>query len=153
MPTFARRGLLASVAALALVRPATAVAAAQDFEVWKMRACGCCQAWAEHFEAAGFRTIVHEVDDVAEVRAAVGVPADLGGCHTAKVAGYVVEGHVPVAAVQRLLAERPPVLGLAVPGMPLGSPGMEVEGEPAEPYDVIAFSADGRRSVFMERRP
>jgi hypothetical protein len=96
---------------------------------------------------------VHELDDLAAVRAAAGVPADLGGCHTAKVAGYVVEGHVPVAAVQRLLAERPAILGLAVPDMPLGSPGMEIEGEPADPYDVIAFAADGGRYVFMEVRP
>ena len=96
---------------------------------------------------------MHELDDLAAVRAAAGVPADLGGCHTAKVAGYVVEGHVPVAAVQRLLAERPAILGLAVPGMPLGSPGMEIEGEPAEPYDVIGFAADGGRSVLMEVRP
>src|SRR3954452_257900 len=135
---------------MALTRPA--LAAAPEFEVWKMRPCGCCTAWAKHFVAAGFRTTVHEVDDVAEIRAAAGVPADLGGCHTSKVAGYVVEGHVPVAAVQRLLAERPAILGLAVPGMPLGSPGMELEGEPAQPYQVIAFAADGSRSVFMEVR-
>ena len=81
------------------------------------------------------------------------MPADLGGCHTAKVAGYVVEGHVPVAAVQRLLAERPAILGLAVPGMPLGSPGMEIEGEPAEPFNVIAFAADGSRTVYITVRP
>src|SRR3954454_24836487 len=122
-PYLSRRRLLAGVAVLTFARPA--LAAVVDFEVWKMRACGCCAAWAKHFEAAGFRTIVHEVDDVAEIRAAAGVPADLGGCHTGKVAGFVVEGHVPVFAVQRLLAERPAILGLAVPGMPLGSPGME----------------------------
>jgi len=118
-----------------------------------MRACGCCTGWAKHFEKAGFGTKVHEVDDVGAVRAAVGVPADLGGCHTSKIAGYVVEGHVPVAAVQRLLAERPSILGLAVPGMPLGSPGMEIEGEPGEPYDVIAFRADGSRAVFERIEP
>ena len=146
-----RRGLLASCAALALSRPA--LAEALELEVWKMRACGCCEAWARHFEAAGFRTKVHEVDDVGAVRAAAGVPADLGGCHTAKVGGYVVEGHVPATAVQRLLAERPAILGLPVPGMPLGSPGMEIEGEPAEPHDVIGFASDGGRSVFMEVRP
>ena len=86
----------------------------------------------------------HELDDLAPVRAEAGVPADLGGCHTAKVPGYVVEGHVPVEAVQRLLAERPAILGLAVPGMPMNSPGMEIEGEQGEPFDVIAFAADGR---------
>lgn len=151
MPTLARRPLIVSCAALAMVR--STHAAAPTLEVWKMRACGCCKGWAKHFEAAGFDTKVHEVDDVGAVRADAGVPADLGGCHTSKVAGYVVEGHVPVAAVQRLLVERPAILGLAVPGMPLGSPGMEIEDEPAEPYDVIALAADGSRSVFMVVRP
>ena len=124
MPPLYRRRLLAGFAVMTLTR--SALAAAPEFAVWKMRACGCCTAWARHVAAAGFRTIVHEVDDVAEIRAAAGVPADLGGCHTSKVAGYVVEGHVPVAAVQRLLAERPAILGLAVLGMPPGSPGMEI---------------------------
>ena len=146
-----RRHLIAAGATMMLTRPT--LAAALDFEVWKMRACGCCTAWAKHFEVAGFRTIIHEVDDVGEIRAAAGVPADLGGCHTGKVAGYVVEGHVPVAAVQRLLTERPAILGLAVPGMPLGSPGMEIEGEPSEPFDVIAFAADGSRTVYTTVRP
>jgi hypothetical protein len=85
---------------------------------------------------------------IARAQAELGVPVDLGGCHTSKVEGYIVEGHVPVAAVERLLNERPAILGLSVPGMPLGSPGMEIEGEPAEPYEVIAFSADGSRYVF-----
>src|SRR5687767_13060477 len=153
MLTMPRREFV--VVTLTLVAAATprAFGAAYTLEVWKMRACGCCKGWAKHFEAAGFATKVHEVDDVGIIRAAAGVPADLGGCHTSKVAGYVVEGHVPVAAVQRLLAERPTILGVAVPGMPLGSPGMGVEGEPAEPYEVIAFTADGSRSVFMEVRP
>ena len=151
MPMLSRRHLIAAGATMMLTRPT--LAAAPDFEVWKMRACGCCTAWAKHFEVAGFRTIIHEVDDVGAIRAAAGVPADLGGCHTGKVAGYVVEGHVPVAAVQRLLAERPAILGLAVPGMPLGSPGMEIEGEPSEPFDVIAFAADGSRTVYTTVRP
>ena len=146
-----RRGFLAAVTVLAVAPHARA--AAPTLEIWKMRACPCCAGWAKHFEAAGFPTEIHEVDDVAAIRAAAGVPADLGGCHTTKVAGYVLEGHVPVAAVQRLLAERPTILGLAVPGMPLGSPGMEVEGEKAEPYDVVAFAADGGRSVYTEVRP
>lgn len=152
MLQLARRRLLVSGAALVMARPVFATTP-PVLELWKMRACSCCAGWAKHFEAAGFTTKVQEVDDVGAVRAAAGVPADLGGCHTSKVEGYVIEGHVPVAAVERLLAERPAVLGLAVPGMPVGSPGMEIEGEPAEPYDVIAFSADGRRRVFMEVRP
>jgi hypothetical protein len=151
MLTISRRRLVAAFAFLAAVP--RAFAAAPALEVWKMRGCTCCTAWAKHFEAAGFSTKIHEVDDVGAVRSTVGVPADLGGCHTAKVAGYVVEGHVPVAAVQRLLTERPAVIGLAVPGMPAGSPGMEIPGEPVQLFDVIAFAADGSRSVFMEVRP
>lgn len=148
-----RRDLLAGVAVLAATRPAAATAPAPRVELWKMRSCGCCTAWAKHLERAGFALTVREVDDVGPVRAAAGVPAGLGGCHTAKVGGYVVEGHVPADAVTRLLAERPAVLGIAVPGMPVGSPGMEIQGEPAEPYDVVAFAADGSRRVFMEVRP
>ena len=118
-----------------------------------MRGCACCAAWARHFEAAGFAIEIHELDDLALIRTDAGVPDDLGGCHTAKVSGYVVEGHVPVAGVQRLLAERPAIIGLAVPGMPMNSPGMEIEREKGEPFDVIAFAANGHRSVFMEVRP
>ena len=129
------------------------VAAAPTLEVWKMRGCTCCAAWARHFEVAGFGTAINELDDLVPIRAEAGVPDDLGGCHTAKVAGYVVEGHVPVAAVQRMLAERPDIIGLAVPGMPMNSPGMEIEGEKGKPFDVIAFAADGGRNVFMEVRP
>lgn len=141
-----RRRLIAGTALLLAVRPA--FAAAPMLEVWKSRGCGCCSAWAGHFEAAGFAVTMHEVDDVAEVRSTAGVPPDLGGCHTAKVESYVIEGHVPVADVLRLLAERPAIRGLAVPGMPVGSPGMEIEGAPAEPFDVVAFAADGSRYVF-----
>jgi hypothetical protein len=151
MLTATRRRFGLGLALLPLASPV--LAAAPTLEVWKMRGCTCCAAWAKHFEAAGFGTEIHELDDLVPVRTAVGVPDDLGGCHTAKVAGYVVEGHVPVVAVQRLLNERPAVVGLAVPGMPMNSPGMEIEGEQGEPFDVIAFAADGRRSVFMTVQP
>jgi hypothetical protein len=143
-----RRRLVAGLALL--VATPRALAAAPALEVWRSRGCGCCSAWAKRFEHAGFAVAMHEVDDVAPVRAAAGVPADLAGCHTAKVEGYVVEGHVPVEAVQRLLAERPSILGLAVPGMPSGAPGMEVEGELAEPFKVYAFAADGSRRVLEQ---
>lgn len=151
MLAMTRRRFGAGVAVLPLVSPV--LAATPTLEVWKMRGCSCCAAWARHFEAAGFGTVIHELDDLAPIRAEAGVPDDLGGCHTAKVAGYVVEGHVPVTAVQRLLAERPAIRGLAVPGMPMNSPGMEIEGEQGEPFDVIAFGDDGRRTVFMAVRP
>ena len=146
MTTISRRQLIAGATLLA-VAP-RALAASPALEVWKNRGCACCSAWGEHFERAGFAITMHEVDDLRPVRAAEGVPADLAGCHTAKVDGYLIEGHVPVAAVQRLLSERPAVAGLAVPGMPIGSPGMEIEGQPAEPFDVIAFAVGGARYVF-----
>jgi hypothetical protein len=153
MPLLSRRHLLVVVAALAAARPTLATPSPQ-VEVWKNRGCACCTAWAKHLEQAGFIVAaVHEVDDAVAIGAAAGVPADLSGCHTAKVAGYVIEGHVPAAAVHRLLAEQPALLGLAVPGMPLGSPGMEVEGQPGEPFNVMAFTAHGSRFVFMEARP
>lgn len=160
MPSSAldRRGavlLLASAAALGAARPALAVSPAIPLELWKMRGCSCCEAWAQHMREAGFVVTTHEVDDVDPHRAAAGVPAALTGCHTARTAGgYVVEGHVPAGAVLRLLAERPPgVLGLAVPGMPVGSPGMEVEGNPGDPYDVLAFARDGSWRVVQAVRP
>jgi hypothetical protein len=131
-----------------LATSAAAQAGAPALEVWKNRGCACCSAWANRFEAAGYRIAVHEVDDVSAIRVAAGVPADLGGCHTAKVEGYVVEGHVPVEAVDRLLRERPAVAGLAVPGMPIGSPGMEIQGAEPEAFEVFAFSTDGSRQVF-----
>lgn len=151
MPALARRHLL--IAGASVCGMPRAFAAVPELEVWKMRGCACCEAWADQFVAAGFATRLHEVDDLDPVRTAAGVPADLGGCHTAKVDGYVVEGHVPVAAVRRLLAERPAISGIAVPGMPAGSPGMEIAGQPGQPFDVITFAADGGRSVFMAVRP
>ena len=152
MRSISRRGLVVSAAVLAFpARLSAAPGAAMT--LWKSRGCACCTAWAGHFERAGFSVTVHEVADLGPARMAAGVPADLAGCHTALVDGYVAEGHVPVADVQRLLAERPAVLGLAVPGMPAGSPGMEIPGVAAEPFDVMAFAADGTRTVFRAVRP
>lgn len=105
--------------------------------------CGCCSLWARHLRDNGFAVQVDETSDLDSVRARLGVPPALAACHTAEVDGYVVEGHVPAAAVRRLLAERPNSKGLAVPGMPAGSPGME-GGEP-QPYTVFLFGADGHR--------
>src|SRR5690349_4738488 len=149
MTTISRRRLVAGLAFLtAAPRALAAAPTAPALEVWKVRACGCCSSWARRFEQAGFAVTMHELDDVTPVRAAAGVPADLAGCHTAKVEGYIVEGHVPVEAVRRLLAERPAVVGLAVPGMPVGSPGMEVEGAQPQPYKVMAFTREGKTSVY-----
>ena len=132
---------------LALGAALTACAAqAASLTMYRDANCGCCLAWAGHIERGG----VHDVEavnhpDMAAVKAAHGVPADLLSCHTAVVDGYVIEGHVPVADIERLLAERPEgVAGLAVAGMPVGSPGME-HGDHRQAYQVIAFGPDGRK--------
>ena len=106
--------------------------------------CGCCGGWVEHMKAAGFSVEVVTTPQVNRVKARLGVPDALASCHTAEVGGYVIEGHVPADAVKRLLAEKPQARGLAVPGMPIGSPGMEVEGADPDTYDVVLFGASGR---------
>lgn len=113
--------------------------------------CGCCGAWVAHVKAAGFPVEVVEAADLAPLKAKLGVPENLASCHTAEVGGYVVEGHVPADAIKRLLAQRPPATGLAVAGMPIGSPGMEVPGTSPETYDIMLFAHGGRR-VFARYR-
>jgi len=119
--------------------------AADTIEVWKDPGCGCCTKWVDHLQAAGFKVRTHEVNDMNAARARNGVPQALGSCHTARVGGYALEGHVPAADIKRLLRERPKASGLAVPGMPLGSPGMEADR--TQTYDVLLFTADGRTRV------
>jgi hypothetical protein len=120
----------------------------QVVQVYKSPTCGCCANWVKHLEQAGFKTQVHEMADVSSVKTEYKVPARAQSCHTAVVGGYVLEGHVPAADVRRLLRERPAVLGLAVPGMPIGSPGMEVPNRPADKYDVVSFDKQGQMKVF-----
>jgi hypothetical protein len=153
MQKMARRHLIGIGATLAVAPPllATSPAFAATgplVAVWKNRGCACCTAWARLLDDAGFVVAIHEVDDLGPARLAAGVPDDLVSCHTAQVAGYTVEGHVPVEAVQRLLGLRPTLVGLAVPGMPVGAPGMAVPSMASDRFDVIAFTVDGRRSVF-----
>lgn len=114
--------------------------------VWKSPTCGCCRNWVEHMRKEGFTVVAIDTSDLNAVKRTHGVASDLGSCHTATVGGYVVEGHVPAADVRRLLAERPAIVGVAVPGMPMGSPGME--GPFRQKYDVIAFDRSSGRSVF-----
>jgi hypothetical protein len=131
-----------------------ALAATQDLPpvmVYKTEGCGCCNGWVEHLQAAGFEVDARNVTDLMSVKVDAGVPADLSSCHTAVIDGYVVEGHVPASVVARLLTERPEVAGIAVPGMPIGSPGME--GPNPQPYEVLAFDRDGARTVFAEVDP
>lgn len=113
--------------------------------------CGCCGNWVAHVKAAGFPVEVVEVPDVAPLKVRLGVPDALASCHTAEIGGYAVEGHVPAEAIKRLLAERPQAKGIAVAGMPVGSPGMEVAGQRPETYEVVLFSA-GEQRVFARYR-
>ena len=110
--------------------------------VYKSPTCGCCAKWVEHVKKAGFAVTVKDVPNVGEVKLARGLPAELASCHTAIVGDYVIEGHVPADVVQKLLKEKPTVVGIAVAGMPMGSPGME--GDRVDHYNVIAFEKDAR---------
>ncbi len=114
-------------------------------EVWKDKVCACCDKWADHLRAAGFEVNMHQESDMRVIRAAHGVPESLAACHTAAVGGYGVEGLVPASDIERLLAEKPAIKGLAAPGMPRSAPGMDI---PGHPYDVIAFGGMGGDAVF-----
>ncbi|HPV62206.1 DUF411 domain-containing protein [Thauera aminoaromatica] len=138
---------LACGAALGLAAPA--LASPDEVVMYKDPNCGCCGKWAEHMRSAGFAVKEVASPRMDLVKQEAGVPEALGSCHTAKVGGYVVEGHVPAADVRRMLAEKPAIRGLSAPGMPLGSPGMEGPYS-AERYDVVSFDAQGRSAVFSK---
>ena len=147
-----RRNMLAAMAGaggLALLPSGAAAAAAKGkFVMWRDPGCGCCVAWAKRMEAEFGRALpIVESGNMAAVKQAQGVPADLQSCHTSLIDGLVVEGHVPAADIKRALAAGG-IKGLAVPGMPAGSPGMDVGHDHKQAYQVIAFAADGRQSVF-----
>jgi hypothetical protein len=148
-----RRSLLAGSAGVALFGSAqpSAAQALPRIVVTKDPSCGCCAGWVEHLRASGFAADVVESAELNRVKARLGVPQELASCHTAEVGGYVVEGHVPADAIKRLLAEKPAAKGLAVPGMPVGSPGMKVEGTAPETYEVVLFG-DGKRATFARYR-
>jgi hypothetical protein len=136
-----RRAFVALVASgtLVLTQRPHAAGARSAVTVWKDPGCSCCTAWIEHLRRHGHEVTAIDATDLHVIKTRLGVPAELASCHTAEVAGYVIEGHVPAQAIARLLAERPDARGLAVPGMPVGSPGME--GGTPEAYDVILFGA------------
>lgn len=115
-------------------------------EVYKSAQCGCCKLWAEHLQKNGFEVILHNVDDVPAARKKLGMPNKFGSCHTAKAGQYLVEGHVPAADIKRLLKERPKAIGLAVPAMPPGSPGME--SDHPVPYETLLVGMNGKAKVF-----
>lgn len=145
-----RRGLLLALASLPLAALAQQAGTPRTLvEVWKDPSCGCCKDWVSHLEANGFSVKVNETGNGA-MRAKLGIPPKLGSCHTALVGGYAVEGHVPAQDIRRLLKEKPQAVGLTVPGMPVGSPGMDgrVYGDRRDPYDVLLVLKTGDTRVF-----
>ncbi|HEX5971830.1 MAG TPA: DUF411 domain-containing protein [Gemmatimonadaceae bacterium] len=158
-PVMTRRAWMATVArtfgtgaALSALLPlashASPTSAPVPITVYKDPSCGCCAKWIEHLRSAGLRPAVHDRSDMDALKDSLGVPAALRSCHTAVAGRYVIEGHVPAADVKRFVAAAPKgIVGIAVPGMPAGSPGMEVPGR-ADRYDVIAFAADGTTKLY-----
>ncbi len=139
--------------ALPLVPTAFAQFKEPLLEVWKSPDCGCCKDWVSHLQANGFRVEVHDVGNAA-MRATLGVPVALGGCHTARIDGYAIEGHVPASDIRRLLKDRPEAVGLTVPGMPVGSPGMDgpAYGGRRDPFDVLLIAKGGEAAVYRSYR-
>jgi hypothetical protein len=143
-----RRAVLTGLVASAILAHGHAAMAqpVPRIVVTKDPTCGCCGGWVDHLRQAGFSADVIETSEINRVKVRLGVPQDLASCHTAEIGGYVIEGHVPADAIKRLLAEKPAGKGLAVAGMPMGSPGMEMEGMAPETYDVVLFGPSGRKT-------
>src|SRR5947199_10507945 len=140
-----RRALLISASALALTR--AAYAAPVQVMLYKNPECGCCDGYADYLRHHGFTVTAKATNDLSEISRKAGVPADLQGCHTAFIGDYVVDGHVPVEAIEKLLGERPPIRGITLPGMPDGSPGMY--GKKSGLFTIYAIAKDGKSTVFM----
>jgi len=142
-----RRDILVAITSLfALARSSPSQSSGPLVRVFKDATCGCCGKWVEHLRANGFTVKVQEVNDTSAYQRQYRVPRSMVSCHTAIVNGYTIEGHVPAADIKRLLSERPKVVGLAVPGMPVGTPGME--GAHSDAYSVLAFDESGHTSVY-----
>ena len=152
MPQTRRTVLFAATAAL--FAPAAACAAqAKEITVYKTPWCGCCGGWVKHLQAAGFSAKVVEVQDLAPIRETHGIPFGLSSCHTGVADGYAFEGHVPATDVIRLLKEKPRARGLVLPGMPIGSPGMEIPNAPAEVFETLLLLNDGTTKVYARHSP
>ncbi len=147
-----RQALLGLVALPAVAHIATA-ANTPTVVVNKTPTCGCCGLWVKHIQAAGFAVQVHDHENLAGIKQRVGVPYGKGSCHTAEVDGYFIEGHVPAEDIKRLLRERPEARGLTVPGMPAGSPGMEIPSGRIDRYEVLLVGQDGETTVFATHGP
>lgn len=152
-----RRALLASMlvgtVAAIFSRRVLASTDAQPIEVWTGPSCGCCKDWVKHLEENGFDVVSHEGGNI-DARDRMGMPARYGSCHTGEIQGYAIEGHVPAADIHRLVAEKPDAIGISVPAMPRGSPGMDgpAYGNVQDPYDVLLIDRDGSASVFQSYR-
>ena len=136
----------AAVAVATAATPTLTSSAKPTVTVYKDPGCGCCKNWIEHLKKHGYRVDAKDTPDMMQIKSTLGVPGDLRSCHTAVVEGYLIEGHVPATDIDRLLTDKPRVKGLAVPGMPMGSPGME--GPTSQHYQVIAFDKSGKSRVF-----
>jgi hypothetical protein len=149
-----KRLMFAGFAALAFVVTAAGAIAQGPTTIAVVRdpGCGCCMKWVAHLRSAGFKATVTESSEMAAFKDSKGIPMGARSCHTGVVGGYVIEGHVPVEDIRRLLKDRPNVVGLAVPGMPSGSPGMEVPSGKVDAYNVVAFDKAGKTSVFSSHR-
>ena len=141
-----RRTVVQALGALPLL-PAVSVSAATTIHVYKNPTCDCCTGWVQHLSSARFAVQVTTTDDTNAIRKRMGIPEAFGSCHTATIDGYAIEGHVPATEIRRLLALKPQAVGLAVPGMPIGSPGMEY-GDRKDPYQVLLIDRQGRHTVF-----
>ncbi len=145
-------GLLVTLLLAACATPAsestTGAQAMPEMVVYRSPTCGCCSDWVSYVEEHGYTVTVEDVQDIAVVKEEHNIPQRAWSCHTALVDGYVVEGHVPIEDIERLLSERPDVAGIAVPGMPVGSPGMEVPGAELQPFDVVTFDVAGNTEVY-----
>jgi hypothetical protein len=157
LPDLLRRQLVGALvygtAAASFVAPRRTAAQAAPIEVWTGPACSCCHDWIEHLEANGFTVSSHDGGN-SEARARLGMPVRYGSCHSADAAGYAIEGHVPAREIHKLLKERPNAIGLSVPAMPRGSPGMDgpVYGGVRDPYDVLLIDRDGAAHVYQSYR-
>jgi hypothetical protein len=143
--------LLATAVSHSAVAQTKAAAAKPHLTVYKSPTCGCCTKWVEQMQASGFTATVTNMDDVSPIKIKHGLSPRLWSCHTTLVGGYVIEGHVPATDIKRLLKERPAIVGLAAPGMPAGSPGMDVPNSP--PYDVVSFDKTGKTKVYATHTP
>ena len=150
MTTLINRRLLLASAGLFSISSAACAQTPRGaaLAIYKTPACGCCDGWVAHMQEAGFGTTVHVVPDTRPVRISRGMPDAMASCHTGLVGGYLIEGHVPAADARRLLVQKPDAVGLAVPGMPMGSPGMETPANDRDPYDTLLVLRNGASRVF-----